>query len=108
MGALKEYLTDISTSKTYNKIKDEVWNTLGKLSSFGKSAQEVVSKVEGAIKNGLLKFLHNRERIYGNALTATQGTARAPETGRIFPLGSSLGFTVSGTRVNSSCGNTGT
>jgi 1-deoxy-D-xylulose-5-phosphate synthase len=30
-GALKEYLTDITTSPTYNKIKDEVWNLLGKL-----------------------------------------------------------------------------
>lgn len=30
-GALKEYLTDITTSPTYNKVKDEVWNLLGKL-----------------------------------------------------------------------------
>ena len=29
VGALKEYLTDITTSKTYNKVKDEVWNLLG-------------------------------------------------------------------------------
>ena len=39
VGALKDYLTDITTSKTYNKLKDEVWNLLGKLSTFGKSAQ---------------------------------------------------------------------
>jgi 1-deoxy-D-xylulose-5-phosphate synthase len=31
VGALKEYLTDITTSPTYNKVKDEVWNLLGKL-----------------------------------------------------------------------------
>ncbi|MCB0484407.1 MAG: 1-deoxy-D-xylulose-5-phosphate synthase, partial [Flavobacteriales bacterium] len=30
VGALKEYLTDISTSHTYNKVKDEVWHMLGK------------------------------------------------------------------------------
>jgi 1-deoxy-D-xylulose-5-phosphate synthase len=30
-GALKEYLTDISTSPTYNKVKDDVWNLIGKL-----------------------------------------------------------------------------
>ncbi|MBI2730328.1 MAG: 1-deoxy-D-xylulose-5-phosphate synthase, partial [Sphingobacteriales bacterium] len=30
-GALKEYLTDITTSPTYNKVKDDVWNMLGKL-----------------------------------------------------------------------------
>jgi 1-deoxy-D-xylulose-5-phosphate synthase len=54
VGALKDYLTDITTSRTYNKLKDDVWNLLGKLSSFGKSAQEIVSKVETGIKSTLL------------------------------------------------------
>jgi 1-deoxy-D-xylulose-5-phosphate synthase len=54
VGALKDYLTDITTSKTYNKLKDDVWNLLGKLSSIGKSAQEIVSKVENGIKSTLL------------------------------------------------------
>lgn len=54
VGALKDYLTDITTSRAYNKLKDEVWNLLGKLSSFGKSAQEIVSKVETGIKSTLL------------------------------------------------------
>ncbi len=31
VGALKEYLTDIATSPTYNKVKDDVWKLLGKL-----------------------------------------------------------------------------
>ncbi|MEZ4973147.1 MAG: 1-deoxy-D-xylulose-5-phosphate synthase [Cyclobacteriaceae bacterium] len=54
VGALKDYLTDITTSKTYNKLKDEVWNLLGKLSHFGKNAQEIVSKIENGIKSTLL------------------------------------------------------
>ena len=54
VGALREYLTDITTSPTYNKVKDEVWNLLGKFSTFGKSAQEIVSKVETAIKSSVL------------------------------------------------------
>ncbi len=54
VGALKDYLTDITTSRTYNKIKDDLWNLLGKLSNFGKSAQEIVSKVENGIKATLL------------------------------------------------------
>ena len=54
VGALKEYLTDITTSHTYNKLRDEVWNLLGKMSTFGKSAQEIVSKVENAIKGAVL------------------------------------------------------
>jgi len=55
VGALKEYLTDITTSHTYNKVKDEVWNLLGKMSKFGKSAQEIVSKIENGLKATLLK-----------------------------------------------------
>ena len=51
--ALKEYLTDITTSHTYNKVRDEVWNLLGKFSSFGKSAQEIASKVEHGVKAAL-------------------------------------------------------
>jgi 1-deoxy-D-xylulose-5-phosphate synthase len=55
VGALKEYLTDITTSHTYNKFKDDVWNLLGKISKFGPNAQEIVSKIEGGIKTTLLK-----------------------------------------------------
>jgi len=55
VGALKEYLTDITTSHTYNKVKDEVWNLLGKVSKFGPNAQAIAQKVENAIKGALLK-----------------------------------------------------
>ena len=54
VGALKDYLTDITTSNTYNRLKDDVWNLLGKLSKFGKNAQEIVSKIETGIKSTLL------------------------------------------------------
>ena len=54
VGALKDYLTDITTSKTYNRLKDDVWNMLGKFSQFGKNAQEIVSKIETGIKSTLL------------------------------------------------------
>lgn len=54
VGALKDYLTDITTSRTYNKFKDDVWNMLGKLSKFGKNAQEIVSKIESGFKSALL------------------------------------------------------
>jgi len=55
VGALKEYLTDITTSHTYNKVKDEVWNLLGQISKFGPNAQAVAQKVENAIKSAILK-----------------------------------------------------
>ena len=54
VGALKEYLTDIATSKTYNKAKNKIWKILGKLSRFGPNAQKVVQKVEGAVKSSFL------------------------------------------------------
>ena len=55
VGALKEYLTDISTSGTYNKVRDEIWNVLGKISRFGPDAREIASKVESSVKSFLLK-----------------------------------------------------
>jgi 1-deoxy-D-xylulose-5-phosphate synthase len=55
VGALKEYLTDITTSRTYNKLRDEIWNLLGKISKFGPNAQVIASKVESGIKATLLK-----------------------------------------------------
>lgn len=55
VGALKEYLTDITTSHTYNKIKDEVWNLLGKISKFGPNAQAVAQKISDSLKSTLIK-----------------------------------------------------
>ncbi|HAA00978.1 MAG TPA: 1-deoxy-D-xylulose-5-phosphate synthase [Flavobacteriales bacterium] len=55
VGALKEYLTDITTSHTYNKVKDEVWNLLGKVSKFGPNAQAIAQKISDSIKGSLLK-----------------------------------------------------
>ena len=55
VGALKEYLTDITTSHTYNKIKDEIWDLLGKFSKFGPNAQSIVQKIENAIKSSMLE-----------------------------------------------------
>ncbi len=55
VGALKDYLTDITTSKTYNKVKGDIWKLLGKISKFGPNAQEIASKIETGIKAAMLK-----------------------------------------------------
>lgn len=55
VGALHQYLLDITTSPTYNKVKDEVWNLLGRLSGVGRTARELVSKVEGGVKGSVLQ-----------------------------------------------------
>jgi 1-deoxy-D-xylulose-5-phosphate synthase len=54
VGALREYLTNMSTSPAYNKVKDEVWKLLGAVSKFGPNAQDIVAKIENAVKTSLL------------------------------------------------------
>jgi 1-deoxy-D-xylulose-5-phosphate synthase len=48
VGALKEYLTDITASHTYNRMRNEIWKILGKLSSFGEKARIYAAKLEDA------------------------------------------------------------
>jgi len=55
VGALRDYLTDITTSRTYNRVKDDIWTLLGKFSKFGKSTRDVISNVELSLKSFLLK-----------------------------------------------------
>ncbi len=55
VGALKDYLTDITTSELYNKFRDELWKALGKLNKLAPKAREVASKIEGGMKAIVLK-----------------------------------------------------
>ena len=50
VGALKEYLTDISTSPTYNKVRDELWNLMGKLPVGKNFSRSMASKLEASVK----------------------------------------------------------
>jgi 1-deoxy-D-xylulose-5-phosphate synthase len=50
VGALKEYLTDITTSHTYNKLRDDVWNLLGKLPVGKRFTREMASRLEAGFK----------------------------------------------------------
>ena len=63
VGGFKEYLIDISTSRMYNKFKDEVWNVLGKLKKFGPNAQGFIQKIDNGIKAILLKQSNMFEAI---------------------------------------------
>jgi 1-deoxy-D-xylulose-5-phosphate synthase len=55
VGALKEYLTDITTSHAYNKLKDDIWKALGKLPVGGRFTREMASKLEHSIKGFITK-----------------------------------------------------
>ncbi len=54
VGALKEYLTDISLSHTYNKFKEDVWKALGKLPG-KKFTRAMASKVADSLKGMVSK-----------------------------------------------------
>ena len=69
VGALKEYLTDISTSPTYNKLKDEVWNILGKLpvgKNFSRGmAHRLTEGVKGMVNSKSNLFEALKLRYFG-------------------------------------------
>jgi len=50
VGALKEYLTDITTSHTYNDLRDNVWKAMGKLPIGKNFTREMASKLEASLK----------------------------------------------------------
>ncbi|MEA3447432.1 MAG: 1-deoxy-D-xylulose-5-phosphate synthase [Bacteroidota bacterium] len=55
-GAMKEYLIDIATSKTYNKVKDDVWRFLSKINRVGgPNARDLVQKVNNGLKAIVMK-----------------------------------------------------
>lgn len=54
-GGLNQYLLDISTSRTYNKIKNDVWNMLGKFNRITPKMRNFVQNIDNSIKSMLLK-----------------------------------------------------
>lgn len=55
VGALKEYLTSITISKSYNRFREDVSQVLTKISELGPNAHKYVKKIEKSIKGTLLK-----------------------------------------------------
>src|SRR5690606_13001954 len=55
VGALKEYLTNITTSKPWNRFRDDIAHVLTKISEIGPDALGLVKKIEKSIKGTLLK-----------------------------------------------------
>ena len=51
-GSLREYLTDIATSKTYNKVKNDVWRLLGKV---GPDIRHFTQRIDNAVKSVMMK-----------------------------------------------------
>jgi 1-deoxy-D-xylulose-5-phosphate synthase len=69
VGALKEYLTDITTSPTYNKVKDDVWKLLGKLpvgKNFSRTmAHKLTEGLKGMVSSSANLFESLKLRYFG-------------------------------------------
>ncbi len=69
VGALKEYLTDITTSPTYNKVKDDVWKLLGKLpvgKNFSRAmAHKLTDGLKGMVSSSANLFEALKLRYFG-------------------------------------------
>ena len=69
VGALKEYLTDITLSPTYNKFKDDVWKAFGKLpvgKRFTRSmAHKVAESLKGMVSSSANLFEALKLRYFG-------------------------------------------
>ena len=55
VGGLNTYLVKISTSETYNRLKDFVWNFLGLFKWFGRKTRKAVQKIEYSTKSFFFK-----------------------------------------------------
>lgn len=64
VGALKEYLTDITTSHTYNDLRDNVWKALGKLPVGKNFTREMASKLEASLKGMVSKSSNLFEALH--------------------------------------------
>ncbi|MDZ7716610.1 MAG: 1-deoxy-D-xylulose-5-phosphate synthase [Balneolaceae bacterium] len=53
VGALKEYLTEITTSKTFNKLRDEIYDMLGHFKSAGEKMRKIASRLEKAVTTAI-------------------------------------------------------
>lgn len=54
VGALREYLTSITTSKSWNRFRDDISHVLTKISEVGPDALGIAKKIEKTIKGTLL------------------------------------------------------
>lgn len=54
VGALKEYLLDITTSSTYNRFKDKVWKMLGNFGRIGPKTRTLAAQLEAGFKSTIL------------------------------------------------------
>lgn len=51
VGALSRYLTDVITTQAYNRLKEDIWDLTGYLSSFGGHIRRLVRRIDQSVKS---------------------------------------------------------
>ncbi|MFO8053588.1 MAG: 1-deoxy-D-xylulose-5-phosphate synthase [Bacteroidales bacterium] len=64
VGTLKEYLLEITTSRTYNRIKNATWRILGKFGKRGPTPRLIAQKLQRLLKLTLLDESNFMESLY--------------------------------------------
>ncbi len=54
-GAINKYLTDITTSRAYNRLRDKIWKLMGGQTRYGANSRAVVKQIGNALKTSILK-----------------------------------------------------
>ncbi len=60
VGALKNYLMQITMSQPYNKLRDDIWQLLGKLPIGGNFTREMFAKMQTSIKG----LIHKSSNLF--------------------------------------------
>ncbi len=55
VGGISRYLTDITTSRTYNKFRDKIWEMLGGKTRYGSGSRTIIKQFGNALKTTLLR-----------------------------------------------------
>lgn len=55
VGGMSDYLLDITTSRTYNRLKEEAWRVLGRVNRISPGARDFIQKIDNSIKSLVMK-----------------------------------------------------
>ncbi len=50
-SALSKYLTDLTSGRAYNKVKNDIWDTLTNMNGFGQKTKKFIQNIEGVVKH---------------------------------------------------------
>jgi 1-deoxy-D-xylulose-5-phosphate synthase len=73
VGAIKDYLLEITTSPGYNRFKDFVWKLMGGNKKYGANSRAIVKQVGNALKSAILKRSNLFEAFHFRYFGPTDG-----------------------------------